>query len=112
VRYEINALIPTLGVLHSEVTDADVATMKKEIQDGVETAIQKKQGPFQNVWSYLEKDDMIGFKVWTFDQDQASQPLQVRWDTTSPFFIVDDGIWELTGAVEILPLLITPPHLH
>lgn len=95
VEAALNSLIPTLGVANQDITDEAIDAMVGAVQGAIESAIENSQNIFENLWSWLNKDDKIGTKVFKFSGDQLldtnPMPLQVRWQ--------NEGDWEITGEI-------------
>ncbi len=107
VQTALDNLIPTLGVTNQDISDADIDQMTQAIQSGVESAIQNQQNIFENFWSWLNKDDTIGTKVWKFSGDELLDQdpiaLNKRWK--------NEGDWELKGSISTVPVLTCPAEL-
>lgn len=99
VENAINTLIPTLGILHPEVTDEDIDALTAGAEDGISDAVQNAQSGWDNFVSWLNSDDQIGNKVWTFSHDDLvetpDQDFSKRWE--------NEGDWELFGHVHSSP---------
>jgi hypothetical protein len=99
VENAINTLIPQLGILHPEVTDEDIDALTAGAEDQISAAVQAAQGAWDNFGSWLNADDQIGNKVWTFSHDTLvetpDQDFSKRWD--------NEGDWELFGHVHSSP---------
>ncbi|MEJ2407486.1 MAG: hypothetical protein P8171_25110, partial [Candidatus Thiodiazotropha sp.] len=61
----------------------------------ISDAIQNQQNFFENLWSWLNKDDSIGTKVWIFKHDDLASGGTInfskRWH--------NEGDWELYGHI-------------
>lgn len=95
IQSALDALIPTLGFTNQEVTDADLEALTDRVTSAVEDAIKNQQNIFENIWSWLNKDDTIGSVVFRFNQDQLLSNgvtnLNKRWK--------NEGDWELNGDI-------------
>lgn len=95
VQQAINSLIPTLGVTHPEVTDEDIAALTAGAEGAIANAIKAAQSGWDNFVSWLNADDQIGNKVFTFSHDSlaadGSQSFSERWK--------NEGDWELFGHI-------------
>ena len=93
IRQRLNALIPQLGFAHQTVTDEDVAALQDGISDAIENAIIGAQSGWQNFWSWLNADDQIGSKFFSFGHDDLAKNLSIdfsqRWH--------NEGDWEIFG---------------
>jgi hypothetical protein len=100
VRQAIDGLIPTLGVTHPEVTEADITALTAGAEAAIAEAIESAQSSWENFVSWLDADDQIGNAVFTFSHDglveNGSQPFAVRWDS--------EGAWELLGRATATPV--------
>jgi len=93
IRQRLNTLIPQLGITHQTVTDEDVAALQNGISDAIESAIVGAQSGSQNFWSWLNADDQIGSKFFSFGHDDLAKNLSIdfsqRWH--------NEGDWEIFG---------------
>jgi len=105
VQNALNSLIPTLGISHQDVTDADIDALTQQIESKISDAIENEQNFFENIWSWFNKDDHIGTKVWKFNGDQLLQtnPTELRQRWTG-----SDGDWELFGSVSTVEIPTCP----
>lgn len=114
VRTSINEFIASINLLdfmNSEDPQADLQQMiddliksiKDGVEDVVEDAIVSNQNWLEDIWAWINKDDKIGDKVWTFNADEIIAanydiPLNERWR--------NEGDWEINGdisASEVCP---------
>lgn len=102
IREALQAVIDTRSYDNSGVSDADIESLTKGIDDKVEDAIRAQQNLFEDIWSYLNKDDEIGHQVFIFTTDdlvgQTSLPIQQRWE--------NEGDWEIRG--DVIPTPVCP----
>jgi hypothetical protein len=100
VRQAIDGLIPTLGVTHPEVTDDDIAALTQGAEEAISEAVESAQSGWENFVSWLNADDQIGNRVFTFSHDSlAATPVRAfshRWR--------NEGDWELFGRVSAVPM--------
>lgn len=72
------------------------------IEQAVAQAVIKAQSVFQNIWTLVSRDNLVGYRIWDFHQtefDELGLPLQLRFD-------VDDeqqGAWVLLGSISETP---------
>ncbi|MEO1449886.1 MAG: hypothetical protein AAFV07_10180 [Bacteroidota bacterium] len=82
-----------------------VGQFEAGIEKAVTDAVIRSQNVFQNLWSLLDRDDLIGYEVWDLDQDllqaEGKFDIQKRWTDNQT------GDWELRG--EILTDGLVPP---
>jgi hypothetical protein len=107
VRNAINNFIGSINLLEfvdsedpqadlQEKIDALIASIKDGIEDVVEDAIRSNQNWLEDIWAWLNKDDQIGNKVWTFNATEIIDagyniPLNERWR--------NEGDWEINGEI-------------
>lgn len=93
LQQRLDALIPTLGFTHPDVTDEDVAVLREGLDDAISDAIAGAQSGFQNLWSWLNADDQVGNAYFSFGHDTLADgqvhEVSQRWD--------NEGDWEITG---------------
>jgi hypothetical protein len=114
VKNSINNFISSISLLdflNSTDPQADlqqmIADLIKSIEDGIEDvvkdAITSNQNWLEDIWAWVNKDDKIGDKVWTFNAQEIIDagyhiPLNERWK--------NEGDWEINGdisASEVCP---------
>lgn len=102
IRDRIQQVIDTRDFENSGVTEEEIDALTDGIEDVVSDAVQEQQNIFEDIWSFLNKDDKIGHKVFVFNADelvdQTSIPLQQRWK--------NHGDWEIQG--ELIPSVVCP----
>lgn len=95
VRDAVNQIVATRTVSDQDVTDAELAGFESQITSAVSSAIQNQQNFFENIWSWLNADDSIGFKVFLFKHDDLASAGTV--DFSQRFR--NEGDWELSGTI-------------
>lgn len=99
VEQAINNVIPTLGISNPTVSDDDIKALTKTASDAASDAVSAAQSTWHNVTSWLNGDDQIGSKVFTFSADDfgadAFEAFSERWD--------NEGDWELFGQASGVP---------
>jgi hypothetical protein len=100
VRDAINQIVATRSFTNQEITDEDIDAVTAEVQAAVEDAIKDQQSFFENLWSWLNKDDTIGDHVWMFKHDDLAEGGTInfseRWK--------NEGDWEISGHITSTPL--------
>lgn len=95
VRAAINQVVATRTVSNQDISDEELAAFEKQVASAVEDAVASQQNVFENVWSWLNADDTIGFKAFIFPHDDLAEQGTIefshRWRS--------EGDWELSGAV-------------
>ncbi len=101
IQNALDNLIPTLGAFNQEISDDDINNLTSQVQSRVEDAIKNQQNFFENLWSWLNKDDTIGTVVWKFSSDQLLDQnpisLRKRWKN-------GNGDWEIFGDINTAEL--------
>jgi hypothetical protein len=69
VRQAIDNLIPTFGISNPEVTPEQISALTEGAADAVSDAISGAQGVWDNIVSWLNGDDLLGTRVFTFTHD-------------------------------------------
>lgn len=76
----------------------------EDFMDGMETkiveAIKKNQNLFQNLWSLVKADNLIGYQVWHFDHSQIDDAPKEGIDFTHHWVSDAHGDWEIFGNVK------------
>lgn len=100
VRDAISQVIATRTVTNQDVSDEELAAFEEQITQSVRDAIADQQNFFANIWSWLNADDTIGFRVFTFTHDRLADggtiEFSQRW--------VSEGDWEIFGSVTAVPM--------
>jgi hypothetical protein len=95
VRAAINQIVATRTVSNQDVSDAELAGFESSISSAVSSAIQNQQNFFENIWSWLNPDDTIGFKVFLFKHDDLASAGVVNFGQRFD----NEGDWKLTGTI-------------
>lgn len=102
IRDSIQEIIDTRNYDNAGVSEDDIDALTDGIAGKISDAIQEQQNIFENIWSFLNKDDEIGHKVFVFNTDdladQTPVALQQRWES--------NGDWEIQG--ELIPSVVCP----
>jgi hypothetical protein len=95
VQSALDDIIATLGFGHTEITDDDINAYLSTMQQAISDAVEAQQNFFENLWSFLNADDLIGSRVFYFKHDDLADSEVVdfsqRWR--------NEGDWELFGSV-------------
>ena len=95
VQSALDDIIATLGFGHTDITDDDINAYLSKMQQAISDAVEAQQSFFENVWSFLNADDLIGSRVFYFKHDDLADGEVVdfsqRWR--------NEGDWELFGSV-------------
>ncbi len=95
VRAAVNEIVATRTLTNQEVTEGELAEFEASIQDAVSSAVQNEQNFFENLWSWINPDDTIGFQVFLFTHDDLTSKGTIafsrRWN--------NEGDWEIFGNV-------------
>ncbi len=107
VRNSINNFISSINLLEflnsddpaedlQEKIDNLIESIKNGIEDVVKNAITSNQNWLEDFWSWLNRDDKIGDKVWTYKSTEIVESnynitLNERWD--------NEGDWEINGEI-------------
>jgi hypothetical protein len=94
-RDAINQIVATRTLTNQEVTDEEIAAFEESISEIVADAVSSQQNVFENIWSWLNEDDTIGFKAFIFSHDElvpnTVTEFSHRWE--------NHGDWEIFGSV-------------
>ncbi len=106
VRVAVNRSIQQFSVKQIDVENIrpslkryfaqQVHTLADGIESQVKRAVADAQTLAQNLWSLVDQDELIGYRVWDFMASELSEPLvplQQRWVEQSL------GTWELRGEI-------------
>lgn len=109
VESSINSCLANFDVRKVDVKDIENSIkiyIKEEIDlltDGIEQritpAIIKSQNIVQNVWSLVDKDELIGFKIWYFnseDLEESNMQIPLKGIINSGEY----GNWEINGEID------------
>jgi hypothetical protein len=104
VHSAIDKVLQSLGADHTMITQEDIDSVTKGIDDTVSDAIRAQQNIFEDIWSWLNADDQIGNKTFVFNQDQFVTPDQPDQRVGSLGFSErwkSNGDWEIHGAMAL-----------
>lgn len=99
-REAINKIVATRTLTNQEVSDEEIAGFEDQISAAVEAAVSDQQNAFENVWSWLNPDDTIGFKAFIFSHDTLAQGGSIDFDHRWRA----EGDWEIFGTVTASPI--------
>jgi hypothetical protein len=95
VRSAMDEVIATRSFTNPDIDSAEIDQYMSDIQSRVQDAVEGEQNLFENLWSFLNPDDTIGFRVFYFKHDElaagATIPFSQRWR--------NEGDWELFGHI-------------
>ncbi|MFT4217072.1 MAG: hypothetical protein QM619_07800 [Micropruina sp.] len=95
VRSAVNQIVATRSLTNQEVSEGELKQFEGAIKSAVEDAIKNQQSFFENLWSWLNPDDTIGFQVFLFSHDELASKGTIsfskRWK--------NEGDWEIFGNV-------------
>jgi len=95
VQSAIQEIINTRSFTNQDITEGEIQAFTDSIGAKVEAAIREEQNFFENVWSWLNPDDMIGSKVFLCKHDDldpsAVFEFSHRWK--------NEGDWEIFGHI-------------
>jgi hypothetical protein len=95
VQNALDDIIATLGFGHTDITDDDINAYLSKMQQAISNAVEAEQNFFENIWSFLNADDLIGSRVFYFKHDHLAggevTDFSQRWR--------NEGDWELYGSV-------------
>lgn len=79
--------------------DMEVNKFTDGIEKRVGGAIMQAQNLMQNIWSLIDRDELIGYRIWHFNQEDikkagGSIPLTARWAS------YNHGDWEVKGILK------------
>lgn len=79
--------------------DEEVDKFTADIEAQVGGAVVKAQNILQNVWSLLDKDELIGYKIWYFNNLDIEE-CGMKIELSERFSSYSHGEWEIAGKVE------------
>lgn len=97
VQSALDALIPTLNIVHTSPTQEEIDAMSKQIGDAVEAAIADNVSAWDWLKALGNMDDKIGTAVLRWSQADingavyAGIPISQEWES--------EGDWLLTGRI-------------
>jgi hypothetical protein len=100
VQSVLNGMINSHSFIDLAITQSDVAKFADDAKRAIANAVKNQQDFFDNVWSWLNPDDVIGSTVFTFThnelQNNMFEAFYERW--------TDEGDWELRGHIVSAPV--------
>ena len=82
----------------TQYIDGEINKFTDGIERRVGGAVMQSQSLLQNIWSVLDRDALIGYQIWHFNQEDLRRadgqiPLSARWAS------YDHGDWEVKGVL-------------
>lgn len=96
VKEAMLELVKSRTLTNPSVTDEELNMFEKDIIANTEDAIIKKQNIIQNLWSVINKDDVIGVKVFYFTHEEAQEKLKINFGER---FKNENGDWTISGQI-------------
>ena len=78
--------------------DEEVEKFTADIETQVGGAVVKAQNIIQNIWSLIDKDELIGYKIWYFNNFDL-QECGYEIELSETFSSYAHGEWEICGKV-------------
>lgn len=100
VENAINQIISTRSFSNPDISEEDLEDFENDIKSAISGAIQNQQNFFENIWSWLNKDDTIGTKVFFFDHDTLADNNSINFNERWR----NEGDWEITGNITSSPI--------
>ena len=94
----LRQIISTRSFTNQNISEEDLKEFENEIKGGIKEAIRSQQNFLENFWTFIDKDDTIGTKVFIFRQDDLPQTglsFSERWK--------NEGDWEIVGDIIVNP---------
>lgn len=103
VKEAMADLVKSRTLTNPNVTDEELNMFEKDIIADTEQAIIKKQNIIQNLWAVLNKDDVIGVKVFFFTHEEIQEKSKIYFGER---FQNENGDWTVSGKItaEIIQL--------
>lgn len=98
VQVALDTVVNTRSIDNPGVSDEEIAAIADQIRQAITDAIVEQQSLVENLFTFPNPDDVLGFQVFVFDGAQlADEPVKML----SARFVTDDGAndWEITGRV-------------
>jgi len=97
VKEAMLELVKSRTLTNPSVSDEELNMFEKDIIADTEDAIIKKQNIIQNLWSVINKDDVIGVKVFFFTHEEAQEKLKINFEER---FKNENGDWTIYGQLK------------
>jgi len=99
VEKAINAIIPTISFANQDIED-EIKEFEDNVSGKIKDAIVGQQNWLEDFWSWLNKDDTVGSKTFTFTHDSLEADMEQEF-----FYAWDnEGEWGINGKVTASPL--------
>lgn len=93
VRDALQQVINTRSITNQDINEDEIKAFESSIQSKVNDAVKDQQSFFENLWSWINPDDTIGSKVWTFKHDALDPSTVIRFSHRWK----NEGDWEISG---------------
>lgn len=97
VREAMDDLVKTRTFNNPSVSEEEINMFEKDIVAETEKAIIKKQDLIQNLWAGLNRDDIIGTKVFYFTHEEVQEKGNINF---SERFKNKHGDWTVEGNIK------------
>lgn len=95
VRAAIDQIVATRALTNQDISDDELAGFQEQVSEAATSAVRSQQNIFEDIWSWLNRDDTIGFRAFLFTHDDLAEQGTVdfshRWR--------NEGDWEIAGSV-------------
>jgi len=96
VKEAMLKLVKSRTFNNPNVSDEELNMFTKDIIEDTEKAIIKKQNIIQNLWSVINKDDVIGVKVFYFTHEEVQEKAKIYFGER---FQNENGDWTVSGKI-------------
>ena len=95
VKSALEQVVARRSFLNTDISQEELDAFKDEMKFAVKEAVKSQQNHFENLWSWLNEDDMIGTKTFFWDQDQLESQNIIHFDKRWKRY----GDWKIFGHV-------------
>jgi len=96
VKEAMLELVKSRTLTNPNVSEEELNMFEKDIIADTENAIIKKQNIIQNLWSVINKDDVIGVKVFFFTHEEVQEKSKIYFEER---FQNENGDWTISGNI-------------
>ena len=95
VTAAVNQIVATRTFSNPDITPDEIDEFTSSIESTISSAIQNQQNIFENLWAWLNPDDLIGQSVFMFTHDELAAGGTVSFSNRYR----NEGDWEIFGHI-------------
>ena len=95
VAAAVNQIVATRTFSNPDIGEDEIAQFTSSIESTISSAIQSQQNFFENIWAWVNPDDLIGQSVFMFTHDELAAGGTINFSSR----YANEGDWEIFGHI-------------